>query len=168
MYYKVENKKSKVYKALYALREKEIRINKENLKTIKEKTGLNFETYLGSNSQQSFRRVPQYEGFKFTEPDKVDSKTWKKDQDHKDIFVPNRRTKLGREMEEFLTNGLQSSWYEEVFDILKLEHPRRFRFPYVEIANEIILIYLDEKQEPGDENVIEITKKEFEKILPKN
>ena len=165
MYYKITNKESEVYKKLHELRTKELQIQKDNDKAIEEKTGLKFKTFLGDSGQQNFRRVRQYRGFKFTTPDKVDLKIWKTDSEHKEIFVPNRKTKLGREMAEFLLNGLKGSRYDKVFDILKLEHLRKFTFPYVEISNEVILIFLSDKQEPKDSNVIEITKKEFNELL---
>lgn len=164
MYYKVENKECKVYKELHQLRTKELQIQEDNEKAIEEKTGLKFKTFLGDNGQQNFRRVRQYTGFKFTTPDKVDLKIWKTDAEHKEIFVPNRKTKLGREMAEFLLNGLKGSRYDKVWEILKLEHLRKFTFPYVEIVGEVILIYLSDSQEPKDKNVIEITKREFNEL----
>lgn len=159
MYYKIENKNSEVYKKLHELRTKELEIQEENEKAIEEKTGLKFKSFLGHNSQQNCRRVRQYVGFKFTTSENNDFKIWKNDTEHKEIFVPNRRTKRGREMVEFLLNGLKGSRYDKVWEILKLEHLRKFNFPYVQIADEVILIYLDNKQEPKDINVIEITKK---------
>jgi hypothetical protein len=164
MYYKVENKECKVYKELHQLRTKELQIQEDNEKAIEEKIGLKFKTFLGDNGQQNFRRVRQYTGFKFTTPDKVDLKIWKTDAEYKEIFVPNRKTKLGREMAEFLLNGLKGSRYDKVWEILKLEHLRKFTFPYVEIVGEVILIYLSDSQEPKDKNVIEITKREFNEL----
>ena len=164
MYYKVTNKESDVYKKLHALRTQELQIEKDNKKAIEEKTGLKFKTYLGYSGQQNFRRVTQYQGFVFTSPDDVDLKIWKRDNEHKDVFVPNRKTKVGREMSEFLSNGLNGSRYDKVWEILKLEHLRRFTFPYVEIVNDIIVIFLSDNQEPKNKDVIEITKKEFNEL----
>ena len=142
-----------------------MQIKEDNEKAIKDKTGLEFEAYLGHSGQQNFRRVPQYSGFKFTEPEKVDLKIWQVDKEHKDIFVPNRKSKIGREISEFLNNGLKSSAYHKVWDILKLPHLHRLTFPFVEITNDIIVIFLGDNQEPKDENVIEITKREFDALL---
>ena len=165
MYYKIENKECKVYKELHGLRTKELQMKKDNEAAIEEKTGLKFKTFLGHNSQQNFRRVPQYTGFKFIQPEKVDLKVWKTDAEHKDIYVPNRKTKLGREMAEFLLNGLKGSIYNKVFEILKIEHGRRFSFPFVELAGEVVVIFLGDDQEPKDKNLIEITKREFNELL---
>ena len=164
MYYKIENKESEVYKNLYDLRTKELQIAKENISAIEQKTGLTFTTYFGNSGQQNFWRVPQFKGFIFDEPDKVCSKTWNTHETNSDTFIPNRKTKLGREMAEFLSNGLQSSNYNQVFDILSIEHSDRFTFPYVEIVGDLVVLYL-KNDEPVDENVIEITKKEFDALL---
>ena len=94
----------------------------------------------------------------------MDLKIWKKHKDYPDCFEPNRKTKLGREMAEFLSNGLKGSRFDKPLDILGLETNGRFTFPYVEIFGDIILIYLDDNMNPTDENVIEITKREFESL----
>jgi len=161
MYYKIVNKESEAYKRLHEMRTKELQIEKDNASAIEEKTGLKFKTFLGHNSQQNFYRVPQYSGFKFTEPEKVDTKVWKQDSEHKDIFVPDRKTKIGREMSEFLSNGLKGSNYGNVFEILSINRPIRFTFPFVEIYGDIIGLFLGDEQQPSDENIIEITSKEF-------
>ena len=164
MYYKIENKECEVYKKLHEMRTEEIRIGEENKQAIREKSGLDFESYFGVQGQQTIRRVTEYIGFKFTEPEKVDLKVWKRHEKHADIFVPNRRTKSGREMSEFLANGLKGSIFYRPLEILGLEHPRKFTFPFVDIVGDIIVIFLDDQCEPTDENVIEITKREFDAI----
>lgn len=165
MYYKIENKNCDVYNKLYELRTKEIQIKKDNEQAIEEKTGLKFETFLGYNTQQNFRRVPQYEGFKFKNTKNINLKIWKEHPEHKDIFVPNRKTKLGREMSEFILNGLKGSRYDKVFKILNIQYGRKFTFPFVEIVNGIIVIFLGDDLEPKDKNIIEITKREFNELM---
>jgi len=165
MYYKIENKESQVFKKLQNLRIKERQIEKDNEKAIEDKTGLKYENILGRLGQQNFRRVTQYTGFQFLEPEKVDLKIWQKDKEYPECFVPNNRTKLGREMAEFLRNGLKSSRYSDVWDILNLEHLKRFNFPFVEISGDVIILFLNDEHEPQDENIIEITKREFNQLL---
>lgn len=164
MYYKILNKDSDVYKKFFELRIREKNIEKENKQAIKDKSGLDFESFLGYSGQQNFGRVTEYTGFKFTEPEKVDLKIWQRHKTHSEIFIPNRKTKLGREMAKFISNGLKGSRFDIPFEILGLEHPSKFTFPFVEIYDDIILLYLDENVEPNDVNVIEITKTEFQKI----
>jgi hypothetical protein len=162
MYYKIINKECDVYQKLHALRTKELKIEKENIKAIEEKTGLKWKYSYGRHGQQNFRRVTSYAGFEFLEPEKVDLKIWREHKDHKGVFVPNAKTKLGREMKVFLYNGLKSSNYNTVIEILKLADLRRFSLPYVEITkDEIIVIVLGDGHEPKNTNVIEITKTEF-------
>jgi hypothetical protein len=165
MYYKIENKECEVYKKLFALRILELQITEDNIAAIEEKTGLKWESFVGQSGQQNLRRTNQYYGFKFTEPEKVDLKIWQPYKENKEFFVPNKRTKLGREMAEFLLNELKGSRYSAVWDILNLKHIGRFTFPFVEICGDLIIVYLDQKQVPKDENLIEITSVEADKIL---
>ena len=166
MYYKIENKESKIYKDLHQLRTSEIKMKKENLKSIDDKIRLKFKTTYGHHGQQNFNRVSTFSGFEFTEIDKIDLKIWKEDLKLKGIYVPNTRTKLGREMQEFLLNGLQSSNYRTAMKILELEDVNRFTFPFVEICdNATIVAFVGETQEPKSIHCIEITKKEFNKLL---
>ena len=100
----------------------------------------------------------------FTEPEKVDGKIWIRHKEHSGVFVPNRKTKVGREMSDFLSNGLKASNYDRVIEILELEELRRFTLPFVEVVGEVIIIFLGDGHEPKNENVIEITKREFNDI----
>lgn len=164
MYYKIENKECEVYKKLHEMRTFELQLDKENLSKIREKIGLSFKDAFGRFRQQSFSRVPEYAGFEFTEPEKVDFKIWKRHKEYPEIFVPNTRTEAGREMKKFLYE-LKGSNYLKPINILGLPYLGKFTFPYVEISGELILIYLGDNHEPQDPNVIEITKREFEELL---
>lgn len=165
MYYKIENKESEVYKKLYAMRIEEYEFEEQNKEAIKEKTGLEWGSYLGHQGQQNFDRVTSYSGFAFKDASKVDLKVWKQHDKHKEIFVPNRRTKAGREMSNFLTNGLKRHWYMNVFDNLGIEHPAgRFKFPFVEVVEDVIIMYMDDYIDQMPKDVVEITKSEFYSI----
>lgn len=165
MYYKIENKECDVYAELHALRTYEKQIEKENIEAITEKVGLEWKMEFGHTGQQNFRRVSSLMGFGFLETEKVDLKIWKRHKEHQDVFIPNTRTKLGREMQEFLQNGLKGSRYDKVLKILKLEELRKFTFPFVEIVKDgIIIIFLGDAHEPKDKNIIEITKREFQDL----
>jgi len=161
MYYKITNKESEVYKQLHALRTEELKIEEDNIKAIEEKTGLTWNNSFGHHGQQTFRRVSSFQGFEFKEVEKINPKIWKQHKEENTIYVPNTRTKLGREMREFLNNGLKGSNLKKVIRILELEDLRKFSFPYLEIAGDVIIIFLGNGHEPKDDNVIEITKKEF-------
>ena len=163
MYYKIENKECEVYKKLHELRTKELRFEQENKEAIFEKTGLTFQRFLGNRGQQNYERVTSFAGFAFNEKDKIDPKILEKYDS--EIVVPNRRTKAGKEMSNFLLNGLQKSCFEDVFKILEIEHGGRFVFPFVEIKNEAIYLFLGDEIELSNYEIIEITKKEFTSVM---
>lgn len=161
MYYKIENKESEIYKTLRAFRQNEIDINKRNRKAVEDKIPYKWTRFLGYFGQQSFGRVTTYSGFQFEEPEKVDLKVWKQDKDNPKCFTPNKRTKAGREMYDFL-NELESSSMFELNRIIGFEPNGRFTIPFLDICGDVLILYLDNKFEPKDESIIEITSKEFE------
>ena len=165
MYYKIENQDCEVYKKLRNLREKEIKIEKDNKKSIEENIPYKWETFYGNSGQQNLGRVTSFSGFCFSDPDIVDTKVWKALPDGKGCFIPNKRTKAGREMAEFLLNGLSRSNFYSLWEILELPELGRFAFPYLEIVDNALILFLDDKQEPADKNVVEITKREFNELL---
>lgn len=165
MYYKIENKKSDVYKKLYAMREIELKIEKDNKSKLENQFG-SFDAFLGIGNQQNFFRVSQYTGFKFSSPQEIDLTAWKLHADFEGVYVPNRRTKAGKAAKKFIDN-LEKRWVDDPLIILGVKEstPSYFTFPFVEITGDIIVLYLDDKTNPKDENVIEITKKEFDILL---
>jgi hypothetical protein len=164
MYYKIENTECKVYKELFSMRQEEREIEKLNREAIEQRVQLEFKAYLGTSGQLNFRRVTQYDGFEFIDKGRVDRVIWIESKDYPGVFVPNRRTKLGRDMNSFLLNGLKGSMYDKPLEILNLPQIPQFTFPFVEIVGEVIIVMLDDRWEPSDPNVVEITRKEFEAI----
>lgn len=162
MYYKIINKESEIYKKLYELRSKELSTAKDNLEKIEAKVGLKFDKNLGYPGQ-TFHRIRRYIGFEFVEPDKIDKNIWKEAPENPGIYIPNRRFAKGREMAEFLAS-LPCGTFSEVFEIFGFRLHGRFYHPYVEIVGDVIILFLDDKHEPNDDNVIEITKKEFNQL----
>ena len=163
MYYKVTNKESDVYKKLHAMRTEEIARHVRNLKALSEKIPYKWENFYGHQGQQTFTRGCEYVGFKFLD-EVIDLKIWSKANNPKGYYLPNSRTKAGREMKSFLSH-LEKGYFKDPLDILGCDDVRgKFTLPYVEIEGEVIVIYLDSKQFPTDENVIEITSKEFNEI----
>lgn len=169
MYYKITNKESEVYKQLYGLRTKEQEMEKSNNKIVKELIGQDFTHFIGKAGQQNFERVTQFSGFEFKHPEKLPPKVWVLDKQYgsKDCYVPNRRTKAGREMLEKLRT-LPHSSICEVFKILKCEMSGRFIFPYVEIGkDDVIVLFMSDRFDDvlsHNKDIIEITKREFEEI----
>lgn len=168
MYYKIINKECKVFKELKELREKELKINEENFNRVKEKINLEFENYYGHIGQQNFLRVNTYVAFEFKDVNKIPTNTWKKYKEDNNFWVPDRRYKQGKEIYSFLKNGLKTSFYRIPFKILELDNPiGKFKLPFIEVCEDIIILFLDDKHEPKDKNIIEITRTEFYLILNK-
>jgi hypothetical protein len=123
--------------------------------------------YLGRSGQQNLFRVPVYNAFKFCDPNKVDLKVWKEKKDYPGYYVPNKRTKAGREKQKIL-DSLKVSSIITLKRILGMNFSERFVFPWVEIVNDnTIILFIDEEFEPKGEEFIEITKREFEELQNK-
>ena len=168
MFYKITNKESELYKKLHELRIKEKEIDKENNAAVKQLVGDDWDHFSGWLGQQNLFRVTMYSGFAFNHPEKLPPKTWKKHKEYEDIYVPDRRTKNGRAIAEAL-DDLPRSSVIHVFEILEMELPGRFTFPYVEICDDgTIVLYVDDKfdlEKKFPKEVVEITKKEANNLL---
>lgn len=168
MYYKITNQESQLYKRLHKLRATEIAMGTENQRTLEKEIPFKWTSFLGQHGQQNFWRTTQYSGFKFIEPEKVCLKTWNKHPRHEGYFIPNRRTKAGRRISDLLLNGLKGSNYLKALSILDLDldlgDSGRFSFPYIEVVGEIIVLYL-KHEDLSQEDLTEITRKEFNEIL---
>lgn len=165
MYYKISDKKSETYKKCHELRTEELKMEKENAKRVREIVGDDWDHFCGWNGQQNLNRVTWYNGFAFKDPSKL-SNAWKKDKEYPDIYVPNTRTKAGKKIKEEL-NNLQRSCFDRVLEIFGLETVGRFIFPYMEICSsgEIVLAMDDQFNFDNFPEVIEITKREAERLL---
>ena len=163
MYYKITNQKSEIYKTLKYFRQNELDINKRNRELVEKTIPYKWTKFSGRFGQQNFERVTTYSGFQFLEPEKVDLKVWKRDKDNSDYFTPNLRTKGGREMRDFL-QGLEKSSFFKLKSLLGLSSVGRFSFPFLDICKDCLVLYLDDKWIPEDENFIEITSVEFEEL----
>lgn len=165
MYYKISNKKSKTYKKCHELRTEELKMEKENAKRVREIVGDDWDHFCGWSGQQNIDRVTWYNGFAFKDPSKL-SNAWKKHKEYPDIYVPNTRTKAGKKIKEEL-NNLQRSCFYRVLEIFGLQVTGRFSYPYMEICDsgEIVLAMDDQFNFDNFPEVIEITKREAERLL---
>ena len=146
----------------FLLKEEEIEAN--NRKILDEKIPYKWEVFWGNRGQQNFVRTSRYEGFKFLNPEEIDPKVWKEAE--KGMFFPNRRTKVGREMASFLANGMKATRYNDPLEILGCNHfLLRFKFPFIQQCDDTIILFLDDQLTPQpEEDIIEITRKEFMEI----
>lgn len=168
MYYKVENKDSRLYKSLYELRAKELEIEKSNNEAVKNIVGNDWDNFLGQDGQQNYWRVTQYTGFAFKHPDRLPPKTWKQHKEHSGFYVPDARTKNGKIIKKFL-DELPHSSINSVFKILGCELGGLFIFPFIEIGkNDVIVVYMSDRFDNNLRNLkdlVEITSKEFEQLV---
>lgn len=168
MYYKIENQNSELYKALRTQREKEIENDKRNRELIAEKIPQEWEGFFGREGQQTFNRTSVYRGFKFKNPNNLPKGVWVEKKGYPGIYIPNKRTKGGKEMDEFL-DDLGGFRFTLIFEILGLGDPiGTFSFPFVEIVDDTIIIMMDDQFELKGEGLIEITRTEFNAIYEKH
>ena len=165
MYYKISDKKSETYKKCHELRTEELKMEKENAKRVREIVGDDWDHFFGWIGQQNIDRVSRYKGFAFKDPSKL-SNAWKKHKEYPDIYVPNTRTKAGKKIKEEL-NNLQRSCFYRVLEIFGLHVTGMFIYPYMEICDsgEIVLAMDDQFNFDNFPEVIEITKREAERLL---
>lgn len=98
-YYKVEDVDSDLYKRASEFLDMEKELINVQKRAIEKKVP-KFSFYKGS---MGFERVIRYIGFVFDNQENIDKKVWKtKEVDGKMLSVPNNRTKVGKEMKEFL------------------------------------------------------------------
>lgn len=163
MYFKITNKESEIYKRLHEQRTKEIDAENENRKIVEQKVVYPFTEFLGHHGQQNFRRVTIYSGFKFDlDETNINPKIWRRDSEVKSCFVPNRRFKLGREISDLLSNGLNGFRFDIIFEIFGIEHPKTFKFPFMEICPDgDLVVYFGEDYDFNSPDITEITKTEF-------
>lgn len=166
MYYKMTNVDSPQYKELREFRENEIKIEVENKKTIQDIVKHDFDKFRGRQGQASFDRVTRWSGFLFKEPDKVDSNVWRTDPENKGGYLPNKRTKQGKEMAKQLESMPSSSLFTFI-ELLEIEMTGRFSYPFLFVCGDTLLFYIDDAFEPKGKDFIEITKKEFEETREK-
>lgn len=165
MYFIIRNKESVYYKNLHALRTKEIRMDEDNLKAIKDRVKLDFKDYVGYRSQETLSRTAEYIAFLFTEPEKVDLKLWKPDRHFPKFYGPNRYTAKGRELDQFLKT-LPRSYFGEVYSALdKTVDDQKFKLPLVYIREEGIVFFIDNKVEFNHVDIVEITSTEFKRLV---
>ena len=98
-YYKVEDVNSDLFKKVSEFLDMEKKLIDIQKQAIEEKVP-KFSCYQG---RKGFKRVVQYVGFVFEDQENIDKKIWKtKEVDGKMLSVPNLRTKVGKEMKNFL------------------------------------------------------------------
>ncbi len=164
MFYKITDPEREDFKKFKELREKELAMEARNNEEVKKRVGDYIAVY-DHHGQQNVVRVTQFKGFIFAPGHQPDTNMLRPSKDG--IWVPNRRTKRGRELEEFLLNGIEKSIFHAPYEILGLEVPMgvQFTFPYVEAFDTVVILTFGPHKAIKREGFTEITKTEFDQIL---
>lgn len=116
-YYKVENTNSILFKRTNEFLDMEEQLSKKQKETIEARIP-KFSLYQG---ERGFTRIVRYTGFVFVDQDNIDPKVWNtKEVEGKMLSTPNRRTKVGRAMEDFLKSFKRTTCWD-VDDLLGIE-----------------------------------------------
>lgn len=163
MYYKIINQQCDIYKELRTQREQELVAKKENRLLLAKHIPYQYQKFAGFTDQGG-RRIPIPVGFYFLNPEEVDTTVWKEDSKKKGLYYPSKRTKKGKEMQKFL-DSLKSYSAFRLLDKLGVDYIGEFTTPYMELSKDVIVLHLDDKQEPKGEDFIEITRKQALELL---
>lgn len=165
MYFKITNKESELYKKLEAYIKKRRHQKNTNYNLIKEFLQVDFNQALCSSG--GFLCLPSIKGI--VPLSKKEIEGMKPDKQYPNVLFPNKRTKKGKEIDEFL-NNLPNWWYKEeviLLPVRKTNSPSGIKFstPYIEIIDETIIVRVDKCFQPYEtEDFTEITETHFMKI----
>lgn len=167
-YYKVENTNSILFKRTNEFLDMEEQLRKKQEETVEAHVP-NFSLYRG---ERGFNRIVKYIGFVFVDQDNIDHKVWNtKEVEGKMLSTPNRRTKVGRAMEDFLNSFKRTSCLD-VDSLLGIDMKSptgSFYLPNIFRYNGCVYIIIDtqfrEVFEEKNSDVIEITLGEINKAI---
>lgn len=167
-YYKVEDSQSSLHKKCCEFLDMEIELTEKQNRTIQDKLP-KFSKFMG---EKGFARIVRYKGFVFDDQEHIDAKVWEtKEQDGYMLSTPNRRTKAGREMEDFLANFERTNCWDvdRILDINKTSTHGSFYTSNLFRHNGCIYIIIDsqfnDKFEQNNPEAIEITLGEINKAI---
>ena len=161
--YRLEHKECELYTALKARIELEEEGDKFNRKLIKENVPYEYQT-VSAYKEHFAASVITYRGFYFSNPDEVNRKIWRVEDG---CFVPNKRTKDGKEMAKILSQQ-KSFNFLTLMTMLGINNQYgSFKIPQLFYHHDIILIATDDNHRLTDSNLIEITRGELNNWLDK-
>ena len=108
-YYKVENTNSILFKRTNEFLDMEKQLRIKQKETVEAQIP-KFSLYRG---ERGFTRIVRYTGFAFVDQGNIDPKVWNtKEVEGKMLSTPNRRTKVGRAMEDFLKSFKRTTCWD--------------------------------------------------------
>lgn len=168
IYYKVENKDSALYKKAKEFLAMEEKLRETQREAIESKVP-KFSKYKG---RKGFNRIVRYTGFVFDDKENIDPKVWKtKEENGEMLSTPNLRTKVGREMNEFLISFTTTTAWD-VDRLLAIDEKSlcgNFYPANLFEFNECLYIIIDSQFrdifEKNNTDIIEITNGEMTKAV---
>ena len=168
VYYKVTDTECDLYKksSEFLVMEEELRkTQREAVEACVPK----FTTYRG---ERGFNRIIRYKGFVFENVDDIDQKTWvTKLVDGKMCSTPNKRTKAGKAMDQFLREFKRTTCWDvdRLLNIEKQSLHGSFYPADLFKHNDTIYIFLDSQYrktfEAENDGFVEITLGEMERAI---
>lgn len=167
-FYKVEDSQSALHKKCCEFLDMEKELTEKQKNTIEEK----LPKFSKFKCVRGFTRIVRYVGFVFDDQEHIDAKVWKtKEQDGYMLSIPNRRTKAGREMDDFLANFKRTNCWDvdRILDINKTCTNGSFYPANFFRHNDCIYIMIDSQFkdvfEQNNPEVMEITFGEINKAI---
>ena len=135
------------------------KLQKKNEKQLKEIVPFEWNQYMGHGKGSGFNLLVDYDGFVPKDKSITKLDGWKTDKKYNIVFIPDLRTKKGKEIKEKLKN-LNKVWFKDVFTAidLKQEDLRRFTVPYLFLSTDKKEIFLKTSDEQ------KVDKKRFEEV----
>ena len=168
LYYKVENKDSDLFKRANEFLAMEEKLREIQRKTIESKVP-KFSKY---KARKGFNRIVRYTGFVFDDKESIDPKVWKTKEENGEILsTPNLRTKVGRDMNEFLGSFQRTTVWDadRILAIGEKNICGSFYIANLFEFNECLYIIIDSQFrdvfEKNNADIIEITNGEMTKAI---
>ena len=167
-FYKIEQKEDGLFKKANEFLDMEEELRNTQRDAVKSKLH-KFSKYEGI---RGYNRIVQYTGFVFDDQENIDPKVWNtKKVDGLMLSTPNRRTKVGRAMDEFL-RSFKTTTFRDVNRLLGINETiliGRFCMTNLFRYNDCVYILIDSRYcdefERNNPDAIEITYSEMMKAI---
>ncbi|MCQ2257633.1 MAG: hypothetical protein MJZ41_06515 [Bacteroidaceae bacterium] len=168
VYYKVTDTECGLYKKTSEFLAMEEELRKTQHEAVKARVP-KFTTFLG---ERDFNRIIRYKGFVFDNVDDIDTKVWTtKLVDGKMCSTPNKRTKAGKAMDQFLREFKRTTCWDvdRLLNIEKLSINGSFYPADLFKHNDTIYLLIDTQRrkmfEENNPDAVEIAYGEMEKAI---
>lgn len=166
MYFKVINKETEAWQRIDCFMTKFQDDKKRNLEEASKFIGIEFDSYLRRKSL--FNLAGTITAILPKDNDLSKNKDWKRNTQYPDFFEPNKRTKRGREIAEFLGSQNSPSFLDQN-EVFECEiNTSWYSFGIKCYDNSILVNAQDEAKFRILDGMIEITYSEYNSIIKEN